>query len=177
MAAWNHWYHVTGNTYGTWLPGDRRGWREKGHKRHVDGDYRTPPPTGTGERLLGYSLEAMAHDAVSLDPGQRVIAGKAMVGFLVAKGFEVIVFSCDAIHLHLLGRFPDGQVRRPVGHAKVNAYYRLRDAGRGGKVWARSCGVKPIADRAHQVRVFNYIREHKNVGAWVWTFAEGVYWE
>ena len=177
MGAWNCWYHVTGNTYGTWLPGDPRGWREKGHKRHVDGDYKTPPPPGTGERLLTYSRDVMAEDAVSLNAAHREIAGKAMVAFLVARGFEVIVLSCDAIHFHLLSRFPDGDVRRQVGHAKVNASYRLRDAGRKGKVWALSCGVRPIADRPHQVRVFNYIREHKDVGAWVWTLDEGMYWE
>ena len=33
MPAWNGWYHVTGNTYGTWLPGDPRGWRECHRKR------------------------------------------------------------------------------------------------------------------------------------------------
>ena len=177
MTAWNDWYHVTGHTYGTWLPGDPRGWREKRHKRHVDGDYRTPPAAGTGEGLLDHSRRAMKHDAVQLDPVQRVIAAQAMVAFLLGKGFEIIAFSLDAIHFHLLGRFDQGKVRLPVGHAKVNAYYRLRDAGYQDKVWGRSCGVRPIDDRDHQVRVFNYIREHEQVGAWVWTHEEGVYWE
>ncbi len=177
MTAWNDWYHVTGNTYGTWLPGDPRGWREKDHKKHVDGDYKSPPPAGTGERLLGCSRGAMKHDAVQLDLAQCVIAGQAMAAYLLGKSFDVIVLSLDAIHFHLLGRFPDGQVRRPAGHAKVNAYYRLRDSGRRGKLWAKSCGVTPIADRAHQVRAFNYIRQHEQVGAWVWTFEQGVYWE
>ena len=134
MIAWNDWYHVTGHTYGTWLPGDPRGWREKRRKRHVDGDYRTPPPAGTGEGLLGHSRRAMKHDAIQLDPAQRTVAGQAMIAFLLGKGFEIIAFSLDGIHFHLLGRFPDRQVRRPVGHAKVNAYYRLRDAGCQGKV-------------------------------------------
>ena len=143
----------------------------------MDGDYKTPPPPGTGEGLLARSRRAMKHDAVQLDPAQRVISGQAMIAFLLGKGLDVIAFSLDAIHLHLLGRFADGQVTRPIGHAKVNAYYRLRDAGRRGKVWGRSCGVRPIVDRDHQVRVFNYIREHERVGAWVWTHEEGIYWE
>ena len=57
MAAWNNWYHVNGNTYGTWLPGDPRGWRERGHKKHVDGDYKSPPPAGSGDAMHRY-----AHD-------------------------------------------------------------------------------------------------------------------
>ena len=40
MPAWNHWYHCTAHTYGTWLRGDPRGWRARHHREHVDGDYR-----------------------------------------------------------------------------------------------------------------------------------------
>lgn len=45
--AWNAWYHVLTNTYGTWLRGDRRGWRERHHRKHVEGDYKNPPKPGT----------------------------------------------------------------------------------------------------------------------------------
>ena len=38
MKAWRGWYHVTGGTYGSWLPGDPRGWRARGRREHVDGD-------------------------------------------------------------------------------------------------------------------------------------------
>ena len=52
MTAWNNWYHVNGNTYGTWLPGDPRGWRERGHKKHVAGDYKNPPPPDRANRCI-----------------------------------------------------------------------------------------------------------------------------
>jgi hypothetical protein len=50
MLAWNAWYHVTVNTYGTWLPGDPRGWHTR-HRRAQPGaddfqiDARTSTPT------------------------------------------------------------------------------------------------------------------------------------
>ena len=79
MGAWNGWYHVNGSTYGTWLRGDPRGWRERHHRRHVEGDYRNPPPAEESEALHAYSEKLMGKDAVRLSREQRVAAGQAMV--------------------------------------------------------------------------------------------------
>ena len=176
MGAWNGWYHADGHTYGTWLPGDARGWREKQHKKHVKGDYRNPPPEGSGNGLLHHSRALLKHPPVRLNPSQREAGGRAMVETLVARGIEVLAISLDAVHYHVLGRFGDAQVRRHIGCAKAGAYHALRRRWRVGKVWERLCNVTPIADRSHQIKVFNYIREHVEQGAWVWTFREGLYW-
>ena len=53
-VAWNGWYHVTANTYGTWLRGDPRGWRERHHRKHVEGDYQTRPVPGTAENSCNF---------------------------------------------------------------------------------------------------------------------------
>ena len=71
MAAWNNWYHVNGNTYGTWLPGDPRGWRERGHKKHVAGDYKSPPPAGSGDGMQRYAKGLMKQPPVHLTHRQR----------------------------------------------------------------------------------------------------------
>src|SRR3954468_9029001 len=58
-TPWNNWYHCMGNTYGTWLPGDPRGFRTRLHREHVEGDYRNPPKedyrqrAGASRRTLG----------------------------------------------------------------------------------------------------------------------------
>ena len=36
---WNDWYHVMCHTYGTWLPGDPKGFRTRHHREQVEGDY------------------------------------------------------------------------------------------------------------------------------------------
>ena len=95
---------------------------------------------------------------------------------LVTRQIEVLAVSLDAIHYHILGRFRDGKVRWHVGQAKLSAYHRLRNRWQVGKVWAGLCNVTPISDRAHQLNVFNYICDHREQGAWVWTFREGLYW-
>ena len=40
------WYHVVLSTYGSWLYGDKRGFRTRHHREHVDGDYKNPPSLG-----------------------------------------------------------------------------------------------------------------------------------
>ena len=176
MAAWNGWYHVGGNTYGTWLPGDPRGWRERDHKKHVAGDYKNPPPVGSGDSLHRYSHKLLKEPPVFLTTAQRAIAGRALADMLTTQNIEVLVVALTAIHFHLLGRFPNTDVRPVVGRAKKHAYFKLRDSGFAGHLWGEGTDVVPITGRKHQLNVFDYIRRHVDEGAWVWTFREGLYW-
>ena len=176
MIGWNGRYHVCGNTYGTWLRGDPRGWRARHHREHVEGDYKNPPPEGTYAKLYRRSHDLLGKDPVLLDVAAREAAGKAMVEMLLHAGAEPIALSVDRVHYHILARFPDGQVRRPVGRAKKHASFVLTALGVGGTAWGKRCKVKPIAHRKHQLHVFNYIRQHERNGAWAWTFREGLYW-
>jgi len=176
VSAWNGWYHVDGHTYGTWLRGDPRGWRSRKHREHVDGDYRHPPPEGMYDDLWAHSKALMKHDPVHLDRHARRAAGQALVEMLRQQNTELLVLSMDAVHFHLLGRFAGGGIRSVVGRAKKHAYHVLRSAGHTGRLWARRCRPLPVTDRAHQLNVFRYIRNHGARGAWVWTFREGLYW-
>lgn len=170
MGAWNGWYHVNGNTYGTWLPGDKRGWRSRHHKVHVDGDYKAPPPAGKYDTLRRRAEAAMPQSPVFLDQQQRKIAGSALVEMLQRQEAELLAVSVDAVHFHLLARFPDAPARQIVGRAKKHAYHLLRNAGHIGSAWAKRRRILPITDRAHQVSVFEYILRHGEKGAWTWSF-------
>jgi len=176
MKAWNDWYHSSGHTCGTWLPGDPRGWRSKGHKRHVEGDYKKPPPPGSDAGILRYSREALRDAPVYLDLSQRRLVGQAMVDMLVEQDIELLALCQTAIHFHLLGRFRDAKVRPRVGRAKKHATFVLQDHGRDGRLWGRRCKVVPIVDRRHQLNVHQYILRHRSEGGWVWTFRDGITW-
>ena len=104
------------------------------------------------------------------------MAGEGLVERLIKDEIELLAVCVDAIHYHILGRFADKQVRRHVGRAKLHAYYLLRDRWQMKKVWQRLSHVSSIAERAHQVRVFDYIHNHKNRDSWVWSFRDGIYW-
>ena len=176
MSAWNGWYHVNGNTYGTWLRGDARGWRTRHHREHVEGDYKNPPASGTFEETLERSKRLMSKPPVRLSAPQRAVAGRAMVEKLAELGIEVIAASVDAVHFHVLARFRDGEVRPRVARAKKHASHELTKVGLPGQVWAKRSRALPITDRAHQVNTFGYILEHAEKGAWVWSFRQGLYW-
>jgi len=95
---------------------------------------------------------------------------------LISQQVEVIAASVDAVHYHILARFPDTQVRPRVGRAKKHAWFSLREQEEIRRVWERLCNVTPVADRAHQVRVYNYILEHAEKGAWTWSYKQGLHW-
>lgn len=198
MRAWNGWYHVNGNTYGTWLRGDPRGWRARHHREHVEGDYRHPPPPGDYEAPLACSRRLMERPAVQLARGIRQFACRSMARSMLDHAVEVIAVCVDDHHYHLLARFPppssfesgafapwaarrDDNVflaiaRHFVGIAKKDSARLLSDAEiiTPGGVWGKRCHVLAIRDRQHQLNVFDYIVKHGPRGAAVWTFRVGV---
>lgn len=173
------WCHCMANTYGTWLPGDPRGFRTRKHREHVEGDYKSPPPKGMYEQRHADAKRRMNRDAVVLSVEARRVAVISIRHALIdVHGIEVIAIAVGGMHLHLLGRFPAAQkptdsiprlratdpVRHFVGIAKKEAAKRLAEAGlveRGG-VWARKGKIVRVNDRSHQVNAFNYILLHAN---------------
>ena len=70
-----------------------------------------------------------------------------MVEMLMEQEIELLVLSLDAIHFHLLGRFPNPAVRPMVGRAKKHAYFELHDQGFVGRLWGTGANVVPISDQ------------------------------
>ncbi|MCC6969992.1 MAG: transposase [Phycisphaerales bacterium] len=173
-APWNDWYHCNGNTYGTWLPGDPRGWRARHHREHCEGDYKNPPAPGAFDELLAKSSHLMKRDPVRLSLEARRIACSTFAMSLHGRGIDVIAIAIDDHHFHVLARFPDHLPRHWVGLAKAKSARALSDASlvpRGG-VWAVRFKISPIKDRAHQVQAAKYIQAHAHRGAAVVTWKE-----
>jgi len=189
---WNGWYHCIGHTYGSWLYGDPRGFRTRHHREHVDGDYRHPPAAGAYERRLRRSIASMRFEPVALSQADRLLVCRVIARTLIDQGTELIDLSVGAHHVHLIARFPrqlaceatptdpanilrDGRnpiPRHLLGRAKRAASMALAGTGRkaqGHPLWARRTKIVPIQDRAHQVTVVHYIRDHALEGAIVWS--------
>jgi hypothetical protein len=82
MPAWNHWYHCTAHTYGSWLRGDPRGWRARHHREQVVGDYKNPPPRGEYDALFAYSKSLMKRDSIQIAQELRQFVLDAIVARL-----------------------------------------------------------------------------------------------
>ncbi len=186
MSAWRGWYHCNGNTYGSWLRGDARGWRARHHREHCEGDYKSPPPKGAHDELLRKSIAGMRHadrSKVLLDVPSRAVAVRVMGEALLWHDVEVIDLCVDRVHFHVLARFRpvdrtlqegvarNRSARHLIGIAKKRAARALSDAGlvAPGGVWGKRCGVRPVKDRQHQLTVARYIPKHANKGAVVWS--------
>ncbi len=168
------WFHITAHTYGVWLPGDPRGFRTRHHREHVDGDYKNPPPTGLYTPLLARSRSLLKQEPVRLDMEWREIVGGAVRERLIGLGSQVIAIGMSATHVHVQVQLPPAQARQWTGFAKRHAWFVARDRGWIGQLWAKRSRAEPIRDRKHQENTFAYIVRHRNEGAWVWTFRDGL---
>ena len=67
-------------------------------------------------------------------------------------------------------------IRHLVGVAKKESALALSKAGHcekgAGGIWAKRCRALSVKDRAHQLNVYQYIVEHAQRGAAVWTFRD-----
>jgi len=159
-------YHVMWGTYGSWLPGDPRGFRTRKGRRQVPWDYRHPPPPGTYDRLHAYARQSLKKPPVVLPAPLREPLGRACLERFGLEGVEVFALSVGAEHVHAALECPGEGLKTLVGRAKKVSSHRVR--GRlPGRVWQEGCRPIRVRDEAHWQNVLNYIKSHAP-GAWVW---------
>ena len=95
-------YFLTWPTYGTWLPGDERGWVE--HRR----GWKLPDPV---RRLEAQAR--MTEDACVLDAEQRQLVERTVAEHCRIRGWELHAVNCRSNHLHIVvtADVPPNQVR------------------------------------------------------------------
>src|SRR5687768_14540845 len=123
------WRHVIINTRCSWLHGDERGFRSRGHRIHSSGDYKNPPPPREHDGLRTYHRERSGIPiTVSRDLRDTVI--RAFVEKVREMGLAVVVVSVGGRHTHALMELPDDmpQIRRIIGKCKQRASHAVRDA-------------------------------------------------
>jgi REP element-mobilizing transposase RayT len=165
------WYHVTFSTYGTWLRGDERGFRDHDHRTHSSGNYKDPPPITEHTPLREWCKRVMHKDPVHLSHAQRVRILPLFLDSLRAHNVRPIALALLPDHVHLLANFECECVRKHIGVAKTRTSHALRNEI-PGTVWAKKCFPKLIRDREHHSSTFGYIVRHEKEGGVVWTFRD-----
>ena len=168
--AWYGWLHSTCTLFGNWLRGDPRGWRSRKHRRHVEGDYRSPPADGLHDGLYDWSRTHMKRSAVRLPMHMRAVVIDAFVDELLVKDCAVRIAAVDDHHLHALLRPPDDRSKHWLGFAKKNSAYAARDFDDSftGGIWARGSRCEPMKDCSHYRNTVEYIARHADRGAVLW---------
>ncbi len=167
-----NWWLVTWTTYGTWLPGDPRGFQTwRGH------EYVPPPrryakpgePTYRSDDytdLYRISQERLNEAPLTLTHSQCVMAVEAIVQELTDMPMQPSVLAIGHVHSHFLAQFRALKARPAVGRLKAAATRRLHESGVDSeRVWCRDCHLKSKAAGREFRDAFVYVYRHKREGA------------
>jgi REP element-mobilizing transposase RayT len=88
-------YFITWATYGTWLPGDERGWAHFGH------GWQLPDPVRKLE-----AAARMSEDACILTPEERAAVHEQVAETCRIRGWVLHAVNCRTNHLHVVVTAP-----------------------------------------------------------------------
>ena len=165
------WWHIVLTGRNTWLPGDRRGFRNKHHRIHSSGDYKHPPPA---DEHIGLRIhnQRQAGEEKTFPPALQSAMGQAMLATIQRAKWACLALAVSHSHAHILLECDEAYpaAKRAMGRLKQVASFAARDT-LPGNLWADGGKPIPIRSYDHQRRVFRYILDHaRKEGAWVWRF-------
>ena len=136
---------ITSTTYGTWLPGDMRG--------YVDDGVILPHDPVVLER----SQRRMRDEPVLLTPTQQDTVFKSLLMAADEFGYTLYAVSIESWHMHVLLTHGFDPVKQVVGRLKT----RMRQAVGRGRIWTegydkRYCFTDAAIEARHE-----YIRRHR----------------
>ena len=125
-------YFLTWTTYGTWLPGDSRGWVDR-RRRH--GEVVEPPDP----QREATARRAMKEEPVTLDAGLRRVVHKAMLDTAAYRGWFVHALEVRSNHVHVVATAEDKAAEEVMRVLKAYASRALSKARpeRTGRWWTR----------------------------------------
>ena len=129
-------YFITWTTYGTWLPGDLRGWsaRRKGHQL----------PNSLLER---WCRDQMKDDAVLLSSNDRATVEQACREHCAHRNWPLHAVSVRTNHVHVV-LSSDVEPRKVCSQLKANCTRHLRVQGSPlvrERTWTRGSDIEFIA--------------------------------
>jgi hypothetical protein len=172
------WWLVTWSTYGSWLPGDPRGFQTRRGNEYV------PPPkryAKSGEPTYNPSdysnryqaAKAVVSGSIKLGPGQRKCVLEAVVGQISRLPVIAAALTVSSEHSHLLAKFGNLRIRQTAGVLKGEATKALHDAGFSEeRIWGAECHMKSKKEGREFQIAFTYVVNHVNEGAEVFIWPE-----
>jgi REP element-mobilizing transposase RayT len=116
-------YFSTWTTYGTWLPGDPRGWYQRGQ------GLREPDAMRQREAAL-----RMTEGAVILDLDQRSLVEKTIAEHCAIRQWVLHAVNCRTNHVHVVVTAPDRAIEVPREQFKSWCTRRLKELERSRRL-------------------------------------------
>jgi REP element-mobilizing transposase RayT len=134
----------TTTTYGTWLPGDLRGYVERGIVL-----------PGDPERL-NEARRRMASQPVLLSPMERDVAFDALIAAAREFDYAVLAVSIESWHMHVLVTHGFDDAPKAFGRLKT----RMRQAVGRGRIWTEGYDKRFCFDDQTLAHRRDYINRH-----------------
>ena len=176
VEPWRNWYHCIVGTYGQWLPGDERGWRERNHHEHVHGYYNPPAqPTRLSEARLANSRRIMNWHPYLIESADRSTIGGHLLESFKLQNIPILALAVCAKNFHALLQIAQQNPKRILGIAKRHVTIRFAplinsSTNKRLQIWEGGGHGKAIRDRRHALEALQYILYHLHEGAWVWSY-------
>ena len=146
-------YFLTWTTYGTWLPGDARGWVDR-RRRHGEVVEAPDPEREATAR------EAMRGEPVKLDPELRALVREALLDSAGRRDWSVHALQVRSNHVHVVLSAGDTPPGRVLGILKAYASRALNRARPGAwpRWWTRQGSKRSLFTDEVVARAVRYVQ-------------------
>jgi len=141
-------YMVTWTTYGSWLPGDERGYVEDGQI--------LPGNTYTLKR----NMNRQKSSTVRLNAQERKIVRQVILAEAKRIGHKIQALAVCTNHIHLLAEPHSESIADTVGRYKSITTRVLWQHGRKGRIWTRGYDKRFCFTKEELLRRVQYIENH-----------------
>jgi REP element-mobilizing transposase RayT len=146
-------YLITWTTYGTWLPGDERGWVDRG----------TPGVQAPDPARQGAAYQQLVEAPVILDPEQRALVEATVRAHCDFRHWSLHAVNVRSNHVHVVVTAPATEPKKVMDQFKAWCSRRLNE--RAGKVqdrwWTRHGSTKWINDEDYFHNAIRYVLERQ----------------
>lgn len=145
-------YFLTWRTYGTWLPGDERGWVTD--RTNVFGE----PMHRADHRRLAQSEGLLGGRPVVFDDSQRRVVDAAIRRACSDRGWKVGALNVRTNHVHVVVGSSDSPPPRVMTYLKARSTKALADAGHPIlKPWARAGSHRIVWNETALAAMVDYV--------------------
>jgi len=142
-------YMVTWRTYGSWLPGDERGYVTNGQV--LQGDL----------KILERNKKRQKSPAVKLNKNEIQLVRQTILNQAKEIGQKIVAFTVCTNHIHLTARPHSNSIEEIVGRYKSTTTRALWELGRKGRIWTKGYDKRFCFSKEGLKRRIEYVNKHK----------------
>jgi hypothetical protein len=167
------WWLVTCTTYGSWLPGDPRGFQTYRGREYVPPPARYAKPGEPTYDAAPYRQRWEKARQVSSAMVKLSLAEVELVLPAIVKEVNLLpliprILAVDNTHLHLIAQFGALLIRPTMGRLKSAGTGAIPNPGDRPRVWTDGCHMKSLPNRRALETAIAYVQRHAAQGALVY---------